>query len=355
MKKNIKSLTGIRGIAAVLVVFYHLLHHSVSITFLQNGYLSVDLFFILSGFIMMYVHKSDFEEGVTVNKYVSFIGSRIVRVWPAYILWLSLNIILLFKHNNAPSMIQTFANFFMIQNWMLSKSIVGTGWSLSVEFFVYFFFPIICFIFSRGRKNILITLAICLSSIVFISIYKIKFITGTQDSFSGPMDLISYDGTGALIRGLSEFSLGVSSFFVFRYMSSKDRISNITCFLSLVAIIVSMLNKSYDILFIVSSFFLIPSLASSSNLITKIIGSRVPFFLGKISYSLYLCHIPLAYSLYSFFSKHISSDYFSDSVTKLLLSCLTLSFCIAIAWASYLISEKRSFIKYLTIKPKNIA
>ncbi|MBO2029374.1 acyltransferase [Klebsiella pneumoniae] len=59
-KEIIDSLTGIRGIAAIYVVIYHLFHHASDNNFINNGYLSVDLFFILSGFIITHAHRNDF-------------------------------------------------------------------------------------------------------------------------------------------------------------------------------------------------------------------------------------------------------------------------------------------------------
>lgn len=49
MRAENKQLTGVRGIAALYVVFYHCFHLVYDIQFIKNGYLSVDLFFILSG------------------------------------------------------------------------------------------------------------------------------------------------------------------------------------------------------------------------------------------------------------------------------------------------------------------
>ncbi|HHR1195521.1 TPA: acyltransferase family protein [Klebsiella pneumoniae] len=69
MKKEIiDSLTGIRGIAAIYVVIYHLFHHASDNNFINNGYLSVDLFFILSGFIITHAHRNDFFDVVTKKK-----------------------------------------------------------------------------------------------------------------------------------------------------------------------------------------------------------------------------------------------------------------------------------------------
>ena len=82
---SIPSLTGIRGVAAVWVLFFHLnalfprlIHNS---SFITAGYHAVDLFFILSGFILMYVHSQDFIHP-TWLKTCEFYAARVTRVYP---------------------------------------------------------------------------------------------------------------------------------------------------------------------------------------------------------------------------------------------------------------------------------
>jgi peptidoglycan/LPS O-acetylase OafA/YrhL len=67
MNKQIGALTSLRGIAALIIVVFHFSYYilppagvvlSSSSNFFRNGYLAVDLFFILSGFIMTHVYRS---------------------------------------------------------------------------------------------------------------------------------------------------------------------------------------------------------------------------------------------------------------------------------------------------------
>ncbi|QTP13918.1 acyltransferase [Serratia symbiotica] len=81
--KEIKSLTGVRGIAAVYVVIYHIINPSESY-FINNGYLGVDIFFVLSGYVLSYTHLQDFSSYFSIKKYFNFITSRFIRVWPLY-------------------------------------------------------------------------------------------------------------------------------------------------------------------------------------------------------------------------------------------------------------------------------
>ena len=91
MKRQIVSIQYLRGIAALLVVFYHVLQdigrYSENSYFLNFyklkyfGQVGVDIFFVISGFVMMYVHGNDFQKS---NISLNFLKRRIIRVVPLY-------------------------------------------------------------------------------------------------------------------------------------------------------------------------------------------------------------------------------------------------------------------------------
>ena len=82
------SLTGVRGVAALWVVLFHIqelsIYQDVSwldlIPFAAGGFREVDLFFILSGFIMMHVHATDFCN-FSIRRYVLFMSLRVIRIF----------------------------------------------------------------------------------------------------------------------------------------------------------------------------------------------------------------------------------------------------------------------------------
>ena len=102
MKSAIPILTPLRGIAALSVVFFHarLILFPQWMTplteythFVENGYLWVDLFFILSGFVMMYVYQSTFDQGVTSSKWKHFMWLRLSRIYPLFFITLTILIL----------------------------------------------------------------------------------------------------------------------------------------------------------------------------------------------------------------------------------------------------------------------
>ena len=92
MAKQIGALTGIRGLAAIWVALLHassyvLLDNALSssvVNIIKRGWLGVDLFFVLSGFVISYVHQSDFAR-LGVKEYARFLKLRLARIYPAHL------------------------------------------------------------------------------------------------------------------------------------------------------------------------------------------------------------------------------------------------------------------------------
>src|SRR5579872_5470162 len=87
--KEIKPLTSIRGIAAMWVYFSHCQFLEAYNPFFArltgNGFYGVDIFFILSGFILSYVHIEDFTAGAAVrSNYTRFLFLRFARIYPLH-------------------------------------------------------------------------------------------------------------------------------------------------------------------------------------------------------------------------------------------------------------------------------
>src|SRR6185437_8778005 len=85
--ESIDSLTGLRGVAALWVAAYHGVGSLFALALanlLGSGWLAVDLFFVLSGFIMCHVHLADFAVP-SWSAAVRFLKLRIARVYPAHL------------------------------------------------------------------------------------------------------------------------------------------------------------------------------------------------------------------------------------------------------------------------------
>lgn len=144
VKSRIRTLDLLRFIAALGVLGYHYFYRGIKTgkveglgfqdeVFFQYGYLGVNLFFIISGFVIF----------LSLNRYqnaLTFIKNRVIRLFPTYILSLCITLSVFFLVlNEVPFDMKTLvSNFFMI-NWIFKlKSIDGVYWSLHIEWIFYF-------------------------------------------------------------------------------------------------------------------------------------------------------------------------------------------------------------------------
>jgi len=143
--RYLSNLTTLRGIAALWVVVFHfseIIAKFVSTDrslLLTKGYLMVDLFFIMSGFIIYHVYHESFISGISVSRFRQFIVARFARVYPLHFVTLLLIIVItvpmfgwdpLFDN---PRAIPT--NLLLIHSFGIHKSFNWNvpSWSISAE------------------------------------------------------------------------------------------------------------------------------------------------------------------------------------------------------------------------------
>jgi peptidoglycan/LPS O-acetylase OafA/YrhL len=115
-KRTFVTLDGLRGIAAIAVLFRHTVPNFMPTSPSASGYLAVDLFFVLSGFVIAYAYERALLNGMTIAQ---FMVKRVVRLYPLYIVaglvsLLFLTIRLFVKHQGMSEEIVYFANLFYI-------------------------------------------------------------------------------------------------------------------------------------------------------------------------------------------------------------------------------------------------
>ncbi|EOT7725453.1 acyltransferase family protein [Escherichia coli] len=341
MNKEIKCLTGIRGVAALYVVVYHMLHHDVGITFIKNGYIAVDLFFVLSGFIMTYTYKDYFSDNISSKSLYIFLNHRYSRVWPTYIFWTAATAAFI-KHIDFSNYQLVLPNFFMIQSWGLASSIVGTGWSVSVELLAYIIFPLMCLAVSKAKLKSSVLLFIILTAALLIVAYnRSHFVTGEQGGFSGPLDVVAYDGAGALIRGVSGFCLGVLSWNTYSYLRKNVQAETANKIATIVAllIIISLSIKGTDIVSVVLFSVLIPVIGAHETKVGKVLSSKVAYFLGMISYSMYLCHTLFIYDMKKYFNHIANVALNNKDISLIAATIITLAIVTLISYISFVLIE----------------
>jgi peptidoglycan/LPS O-acetylase OafA/YrhL len=347
--RGIPSLTGIRGVAAVWVFLTHYQAvmasylHSPEINdnrFLYNGFRGVDLFFVLSGFILMHVHADDFrvprEPAIRrfyvlrffrvypLNAAVLLVLVPVTFLMPDFVSWVQMDhgvpIPWHDRDFSAPGFVQS---LLLAQTWTVVKpgEWNGPAWSLSAEVFGYAFFPLLAFILVRGRSALVCAAAAFAS----LSILMVLLAVGHHADDSPT-------GTFGLVRMVFCFSAGVCLARCYQLASgmagSAAAIALVSC-----GCIAGCLMLPAANMFVVFGFGgLIFALAWQRGIVNAALASPPSMFLGRISFSLYMVHyIPLKLSLY------LSQTVWADATLGFRVLCLvgTAGLCLLLAMITY--------------------
>jgi peptidoglycan/LPS O-acetylase OafA/YrhL len=304
-QRRFKALDGIRGIASVIVAFfwhYQLFFKKKPFGILgywpyNFGWIMVDLFFILSGFIFFNTY------GVKIRKQTlsiqDFVILRLSRLYPLHILTLFIIFLfVIFKRTNTNiyvfeefdySLTCLSLNLLMLQNgWLIIKeSFNAPAWSLSIEIMMYLLFFYI-FYYSKDGKKYLV------QSLIVVYFGVIIYFSGLNSVFLNTQTA----------RGLMGFFIGVTVGEAYQYLETvrHDKIGKFIIGLLLTGIVATTVPAiiwGYDILKnwrIVTTFVLFPSIIISVlifNCLYKIFSIKPLLYLGELSYSIYLIHFPV--------------------------------------------------------------
>ncbi|MEH2022211.1 acyltransferase family protein [Nostoc sp.] len=292
MNKKLNLLQVYRGLAAVLVVLTHgnlilsrEMHQGDLLQIFHFGWIGVDFFFVLSGFIIFYIHQSDIGKP---NKLKSFIFKRFIRVYPLYWSILSIKILVSLFNTNKDSIYQRSpdeiikAILLLPQDHsILETTFIGVSWTLSYEVFFYCIFALLIL------KNTKISQSIIVAWIIGIILNLLNLLP-IGESF-----LVGFIFNE---RNL-EFVLGCLAAYTISKYQFKFATSLI--YVSIFLLVVSVINTKYQE-FDVSG---IPSLIAYGIPFTLlIIGSvylelsktvnipQILIYIGNASYSIYLTH-----------------------------------------------------------------
>ncbi|CAA9412061.1 MAG: Acyltransferase 3 [uncultured Pseudonocardia sp.] len=175
---EIRALTGLRIVAAAWVVVFHF--HFTSLRgvteavgvlgpLITSGALGVDLFFVLSGFVIAHTYLTTMGPALRVGTTARFVWARSCRMWPVYALvfhlfglWLLARLVLGSDTGIAFQGVQPVLSVgqwvqqvLMVQMWddqyLDGASWVGSTWSISAEWLAYLLFPAAAPVFFRLR------------------------------------------------------------------------------------------------------------------------------------------------------------------------------------------------------------
>ncbi|MFN2493964.1 MAG: acyltransferase family protein [Pyrinomonadaceae bacterium] len=295
--RYVPELDGLRGIAIILV----LIHHQLTPFSLSAGFLGVDLFFVLSGFLITQILLSEFEKSGSISLR-NFYMRRVLRLGPGLFLYLIACLVITYNLQLiylAQEIKLIAISLLYSTNWIIAFGLnspfdpTAITWSLSIEEQFYLVWPVLffgCLVLRIRRRYIIVTLAII--------IFAILIHRGLLWSAGSDLRRLYY-GTDtradALLMGCLLALLPLTT------LSAKTkRWLNIAALLC-VAILACLISASsftdpflyrggFTLVALCAGVIILVAAYFPSEILTRTLRIRPLRWLGKISYGLYLWH-----------------------------------------------------------------
>jgi peptidoglycan/LPS O-acetylase OafA/YrhL len=355
-KPTLPALTGLRAVAALWVLVLHF-GDAASATWpravrsaLSSGFMGVDLFFVLSGFILAWNYLRD-DGTMTVSR-SEFWRARAARILPVYYVSLALSLpmfLLMQFHDGAtPSamwsaFVTGVTSLTLTQSWVSPFSYLwnNPGWSLSVEAFFYLAFPwlvawLVRWPLARALRWIaglyLVTIA---AAYLFVALHSHPSTWKWEPAIDYCI-WISWLGCNPLVHA-HDFLMGIAACLWLReersgrrreFISGPAAVVAAVCALVVLAAFRGPIPFMPALVGIHSPLFalLIYGLAKQRGLLARILSTPAFVFLGEISYSLYLIHLTVWLNVEGFNREHAFLR--QDSLLNVAF-CLVLSLSLA--------------------------
>lgn len=335
MKPRIALIDGLRGIAALAVVLYHYNTRIPSPSYLgaliKSGNLGVSLFFVLSGFV---ITMSLGDRLISPRYLGQFALRRSLRLDPPYFCAIVVMILLAIfgsrfgVHANVPDVATLAAHVFYLQDLLHRPAILPIFWSLCLELQFYLVIALLLFAMQRGKTP---------SQRVGTPYYQAVFLASIVASVACRHYSV---GNGAFMPFWFCFALGAST-----YWASADwtdrRYTYAACLFVLGYGL--LCQDAWAITAALSAGLILA--ASIANRL-DFLGSPVPQFFGRISYSIYLTHL-----IFGWYALSIAQRFTSPPIAY----AIGLIICVVSAWAWYRLIELPAVLLSRRIRLRGVA
>lgn len=341
-KPHFGILDGLRGVAAIMVVWFHIFEAFATSHLdqrINHGYLAVDFFFILSGFVVAYAYDDRWES----MRIKDFLKRRMIRLHPMVVMGALIGALMFYAQScpvwdvSKVTLLSLFGATLL--NMLLLPAptgieirglgemfpLNGPSWSLFFEYIGSIFYAFYVRKLSTKALSWLVVVAA-----LGLSAYAIF---GPLGDICVGYSLTGMEFTGGLLRVLFSFTAGLLLFRVFKPIRVKGIFwiagAVLIFFLSVPRIGGAdhlWLNGLYDTLCCVLVFPLLVYLGASGQIQDKF-THKICRFLGDLSYPLYMLHYPFIYLYYGWVKNHqLTFGQSLPGALLLLFGCIILAY-----------------------------
>ena len=305
---KIAALAGARAFPPLMVVMFHFSegHHYSGWRVLDylatRGYLWVEFFFVLSGFILTHAYWPRLKDLLQGRGYLAFLRARLIRLYPLHLFMLLLVLAMVIglralaaqggyisifdlKYHQDVSVKGFWLSLFLVHAWNSMPSLTwnGASWFVSVEFALCLLFPPLLWL-AEGR---------IWRGFAFIAAGLAGLLALLFTSRHG-LDITFHNG---VLRGLCDFTVGMGMAVLFRRVKPRDRMPEWVhsvlqiLLLSLLAYVVTHTGWSHtrmDIFTVLPLMMLVFALAFDRGILARALQTRVPQRMGEWSYAIYI-------------------------------------------------------------------
>lgn len=305
---KIAALAGARAFPPLVVVMFHFSegHHYSGwrpLDFLATrGYLWVEFFFVLSGFILTHAYWPRLNDLLRRSGYVAFLRARLIRLYPLHLFMLLLLLAMviglraLAAHDGYHSIFDAkyhqnvspegfFLSLVLVHAWNTMNTLTwnGVSWFVSVEFALCLLFPVLLWLAEGKVWRGFALIGAGLGGLIAL------LLTSRHG-----LDITFHNG---VLRGVSDFSIGVGMAVLFRRLKPRDRLPEWghsilqLLLLGLLGYVVMHTGWSHtrmDIFTVLPLMMLVFALAFDRGLVARALQTRLPQRLGEWSYAIYL-------------------------------------------------------------------
>ena len=313
--KYLPSIDSLRALAVLAVIIYH-----VDVNYLPGGFLGVDLFFVLSGYLISSLIIKEYRKTGSLNLY-NFYIRRARRLLPAVYFMITVGLVVMVLFNEVllrKSHLDAIFGYIYSSNWWYifhkldyfdsfgAQSPFKHLWSLAIEEQFYMIFPLLFLLVNRKKKSkdgtyklnknfLYVVLGLILVSLIahillfdINNISRIYFGTDTR-AFSLLVGVV-----GAILYPMERLHDKVTL--------QQNMIYSVVSLASIATLITVMIYTSeYNtwlyrggfLLVAILGLIVIISSGKQHTLMSRLLSFKPVVFIGKISYSLYLWHFPV--------------------------------------------------------------